>query len=81
MFLRPNFFARQSNGFTQLQPGFNAALFFLSTVVVEDALNPLPTDIAIPTIRQDCRVFDWNRGLVVKAIRHPTLDSGLVELA
>jgi hypothetical protein len=71
--------AREAHRGGQSQPGLDAAFvaqhglagLHLEAVVIEDALHPAATHLAVGTVGQDRRVLDRDRGLIAEAVGHP----------
>ena len=66
--------AAQTDRFPQPQPGFNPAVLAVAAVVVEDPLHPFAPGLRNRAVGHNCRVFQRNSGLVIKPVRHPTLN-------
>ncbi|MNP34007.1 hypothetical protein D3C76_1272740 [compost metagenome] len=64
----------ETDGLAQAQPGFDTAVFAGGAVMVEQALNPFATDLAVRAIGQDGRVLQGDVHLIVKAVGDPALD-------
>src|SRR5690606_15462734 len=58
----------------QSQPGLDAALLTGRAVMVEDALDPRATRIAIRTVGHDRRILQRYADLVVEPVGHPALN-------
>src|SRR5262245_17157330 len=71
MLRRDAVLALQADGLAETQPGFDAALFTLRAVVIEDALDPLAAVLAVRHVRQDGSILDGNADLVVIAVVDP----------
>ena len=65
----------------QSQPRLDPTFVAASSVVVEDAANPDPSNLTVGTVRQDRGVLAWNLDLVVETIRNPAANGVLVETA
>ena len=66
-------FARQTGGFNEAQPFFNAARFCAVTIVIEDAFAPRQAKGGIFAACEDGGVFNGDAALVVVAIERPRL--------
>src|SRR6266446_6559973 len=67
-------FARQTGGFDEAQPFFNAAGSCAVAIVIEDAFAPCETEGGIFAAREDGGVFDGDAALIVVAIESPRLE-------
>jgi hypothetical protein len=76
-----HFVARQAHRGGQAQPALDAAVVpnhrvaraQLEAVVVEDALHPAATHVAVGAVGEDRGVLDGNRSLVAEAVGDPAL--------
>src|SRR6266540_2312192 len=73
--------AVEAESFGQLQPALNAALRAKIAVVILEPVSPLDPDAAVAEARDDNRVLDRNRALIVVAVERPRLNLSLVQLA
>jgi len=73
-------FARQTGGFDEAQPFFNAAGSCAVAIVIEDAFAPCETEGGIFAAREDGGVFDGDAALIVVAIESPRLELARVSL-
>jgi hypothetical protein len=71
--------ACESDRLAEEEPGPDAALVALRSVVIKDALHPVAADLAVGTVRQDGGVLHRDRRLVVEAVGDPALDRRAVE--
>src|SRR5262249_19873188 len=58
----------------QSQPGLDPPAAAIVAVMVEDALDPLASNLSIRAVGEDGRILERNRDLVVVTIRHPALE-------
>ena len=63
----------------ELDPPFDAATTGLQSVVVHDALDPLPADVGIGAVRDDGAIFPRDGTLIRHAVRDPPLQLPLAE--
>jgi hypothetical protein len=71
--LRHEVVARDAEGLPEPQPRLDAARPFAGAVVVDDALDPFAPDLDLGAVRQDRRVLERDRLLVVEAVGDPAL--------
>ena len=67
--------------FRQLEPALDAAFGADIAVVVLDAMPPFETRGTVAKPRDDHRILDRDRALVIVAVQRPCLNLSLVELA
>ena len=64
----------EADSLAQAKPGFDTAVLTGSTIVVEQALDPLATDLAVRAVGQNRGVLQGNVHLIVEAVGDPALD-------
>src|SRR5918994_3671967 len=63
--------ARKPNSFREPQPRFDAARIVAVSIMVENALHPVPAHCSVGAIRENGSILDGNVDLVIEAIRDP----------
>ena len=71
----------QPDPFGELEPAFDAAVAWLSAIVILDPATPFPTQVGIHHLRDQGGVLPGDGALVTIPVEHPSLDLALGRLA